>query len=288
MDIESIKIDYLGIEVTRMCNLECAHCLRGNSENKKVSDTTLENIFDRVTEIGTLFLTGGEPFLVPDRIEKILQILEEKNIKVHTISITTNGTVLSQRQIGIINSIIKKSMLDIRFSHDKFHEIEHERRNLTKKFAGNMKIFKTMGYTNENQSFVIDSDGIKNIGRAKKLTPEILSLVNNWKYPTNYEFNAAGYPNTFDIMHLIQLGGKNGRILGNILFDVNGNVVNNDMPYEVEDKAPIFRLSCAEKKLLGVILEYEKHMGEDYDDYYRQYYPNQFADIYDVSPRPKL
>ncbi len=59
---EKLKIDYLGIEVTRNCNLECAHCLRGNKENKNISGKILDNIFEGITEIGTLFLTGGSHF----------------------------------------------------------------------------------------------------------------------------------------------------------------------------------------------------------------------------------
>lgn len=277
---ESFKVDYLGIEVTRRCNLECAHCLRGDRESKDIQDSILYNIFNGVTEIGTLFLTGGEPFLVPEKLEKILSIINKKGIKTHYFSITTNATVLSQRQIDIIHEIERISTLDIRFSHDKFHEIEQERKGLTQKFNENMKTFSVLGYTNENQSFIVDTHGIRNIGRAKYLTPNILKAVNEWKYPTNYEFDIMGSPNTFDIFHLIYQTPTDLRILGNILFDVSGNLVNNDMSYETEDKSPIFRISCADKTILEAALEYERKMGDDYDEYYREHHLKQYADIY--------
>ncbi len=288
LEIKSFKVDYLGIEITRRCNLQCAHCLRGDCENKDISDATLENTFSNVTEIGTLFLSGGEPFIAPERIEYILSLLNQRNIKVHTISITTNATVLSQRQIDIIHKIEQIAKLDIRFSHDKFHEIEHARKGLTEKFTKNIETFASLGYTNENHSFAVDSDGIRNIGRAKNLTPSILDAINNWRYQTNYTFNVLGSPNTFDIMHLIYEAPGNIRILGNVLFDVNGNLVNNDMPYEKEDKAPFFRISCSNRTILDAMKEYEQHMGNDYDEYYKEYKPEQYIDIYNSSSENKL
>lgn len=292
-DIKNFKVDYLGVEVTRRCNLECAHCLRGERENKDIDDAILFNIFNGITEIGTLFLTGGEPFLVPERLERILQIIKEKSIIVHTISITTNATVLSQRQIDIIHRIENMSKLDIRFSHDKFHEIEQERKKISEKFKRNIKIFASLGYTNDNQHFSIDFDGIRNIGRAKKLNQELLDAVNQWKYPTNYKFNVLKTANTFDIMHLIYESPSSIRIIGNIIFDVNGNMVNNDMPYEKENKAPFFKISCKNKTILEAILEYEKNMNEanddmSYDDYYKIYHSEQYDNTYDSFSKPKL
>ena len=43
-----MKLEKLYLEVTRMCTLECEHCLRGDRENKYMSTKTIENILKDV------------------------------------------------------------------------------------------------------------------------------------------------------------------------------------------------------------------------------------------------
>ena len=41
-----IAVENLAIELTRKCNLKCNHCMRGNAENKEISDKILDRIFE--------------------------------------------------------------------------------------------------------------------------------------------------------------------------------------------------------------------------------------------------
>lgn len=77
-------------------------------------------------------------------IKYILLKIKSKNIKVHNFEITTNGTVLSQQQIDLINEMEKISTLNIRFSFDKFHEIEKERKGLTKNLKLICRLLKNL------------------------------------------------------------------------------------------------------------------------------------------------
>ena len=48
---EKIAIDHLLVEITRKCQLRCAHCLRGDAQNinmsPKIIDKLLESVCDR-------------------------------------------------------------------------------------------------------------------------------------------------------------------------------------------------------------------------------------------------
>ena len=70
---------YLG--VTRICTLECEHCLRGNRRNEYMSLETIDNAFKDVKEIDTLLLTGGEPLLAIKQIREILKQIKKNNVK---------------------------------------------------------------------------------------------------------------------------------------------------------------------------------------------------------------
>ena len=47
-----IAVENLAIELTRKCNLKCNHCMRGNAENKEMSNETLDRIFEEISTIG--------------------------------------------------------------------------------------------------------------------------------------------------------------------------------------------------------------------------------------------
>ena len=46
-----MDVEKLYLEVTRMCNLECEHCLRGNRENSYMSDETIMNALKNIKRI---------------------------------------------------------------------------------------------------------------------------------------------------------------------------------------------------------------------------------------------
>ena len=56
----------LMLEVTRKCNMQCAYCMRGESQNVSMDSDTVRNVFQNVSRIEQLTLTGGEPSLAPD------------------------------------------------------------------------------------------------------------------------------------------------------------------------------------------------------------------------------
>ena len=115
-------INELMLEITRRCNLECPHCLRGDAERKEMSRELLLRIFSDIDNVGTLTLTGGEPFMALDVIEDIFTVLDSKDINIQTIWICTNGRKFNSKIKKIINRFeYYADEVYVKISTDKFH-----------------------------------------------------------------------------------------------------------------------------------------------------------------------
>ena len=132
------KLSYkeLAIEVTRRCNMKCSHCMRGPAENHTISKEVIDRLFDEVSTIGTLLLTGGEPFLEPEMVDYIFDAIIKRNIPIIRISVVTNGTIRDKRIADSFNKIGKyvadnwsetlskkqiRQIVSISISNDSYH-----------------------------------------------------------------------------------------------------------------------------------------------------------------------
>ena len=88
-------IHELVIEVTRRCNIQCAHCLRGHAQAKDIDNVTIDKMLDGITSIGTITFTGGEPSLAVDRIRYIVKQIKRHRISVNSFYVVTNGVKAS-------------------------------------------------------------------------------------------------------------------------------------------------------------------------------------------------
>lgn len=61
--MEKIVFNQLTVEITRKCNMACAHCLRGDAENVDLTNMDIDGVLDQAEAIGRLIITGGEPLL---------------------------------------------------------------------------------------------------------------------------------------------------------------------------------------------------------------------------------
>lgn len=113
------KFAYLGLEVTRKCNLKCAHCLRGDAQNLSMSTAVIDKILDSSAGIKTIFFTGGEPFLEPDIIEYVVDQVIERDFECFSMTVITNGTIMNDNGIRCIKSLNKFA----EWSHKKYGDI---------------------------------------------------------------------------------------------------------------------------------------------------------------------
>ena len=59
----TMTVDQLTLEVTRRCNMNCAHCLRGDAQCLDMSKEVVDKVLQDIDYISFLFFTGGEPSL---------------------------------------------------------------------------------------------------------------------------------------------------------------------------------------------------------------------------------
>lgn len=92
-------VNTLIIEVGRLCNMNCRHCLRGNAEDKTIKIEDAKYVIDQFDEIGNITFTGGEPMLYADCICEIIDYIMEKNVSVDSFYIATNGKFFDQKLV---------------------------------------------------------------------------------------------------------------------------------------------------------------------------------------------
>lgn len=144
-------IQNLGLIVTNQCNLDCAHCLRGEKNSEVMSNEVIDGCFGHLTSVGNLAICGGEPTLALDRIEKIFDTIVQQHIVLDTFSITINGTIYSPELLRILDEVAKyiggdnlPVLLDI--SIDKYHLDEVSRLGIREEFIDNLKRYRHNKY----------------------------------------------------------------------------------------------------------------------------------------------
>jgi len=126
-----ICISNLSIEVTRQCQLECSHCLRGDAEPINIQHKFIDELFSEIEYIDNLTITGGEPFLNMRAIRYITQFIKSKKVGVNSFYIATNGLLFEKNNtfvrktltelIDLWMAVYDKEMSIIEISKDKFH-----------------------------------------------------------------------------------------------------------------------------------------------------------------------
>ena len=85
----------VAIEVTRRCNMACAHCIRGDAQNLDITAEAIDNLALNATGFGLIEFTGGEPTLNVPAILHTLTACKKHKIPVRQIRVTTNGLLHS-------------------------------------------------------------------------------------------------------------------------------------------------------------------------------------------------
>ena len=96
---------YIAFELTRKCNLKCAHCLRGEWQNLTMTKEVIDKMLEVSSGIHNIFFTGGEPFLAPDLIEHIVDRVIALDFDAKYISVITNGTILNSLGIRSVQAM---------------------------------------------------------------------------------------------------------------------------------------------------------------------------------------
>ena len=94
--MKELYIKNLCIEVTRRCNMSCAHCMRGDAEYVDIPLKHISTLLRHVKYIHHFNITGGEPSLNVRAIRHILSRVRAYGITVNDFYIVTNGSATSR------------------------------------------------------------------------------------------------------------------------------------------------------------------------------------------------
>lgn len=159
-----MNITDLSIEVTRECNMNCDHCLRGEQQVMNLSTNYISDLLDQLSYISDVTFTGGEPSLVPGIIKCFLEMAKERNIEIGSFYIATNGTNADSSFINTCLDLFAyckdKELCYLQYSNDIYHDTPYYIVENIEKLKG-LKFF-SFKYKNERLSF----NGMLDQGRA--------------------------------------------------------------------------------------------------------------------------
>ncbi|MCH5167593.1 MAG: radical SAM protein [Erysipelotrichales bacterium] len=228
-------IQDLHLEITRNCTIECEHCLRGDKCIVNMSLDILDEIFNNVKHVGSLLLTGGEPLIAIQVIERLIEILKIGKVTVREVKIITNGTVFGKRIIESLTELSKLTILIFRVSDNIFHQLELDRLKLRDKRDYNLEVMRSLninwnfadnfGREEENSNM---SKGLLKLGRAARLTQKRLDGINAIS-KQKYTFTPYIDKHPYTVV-------DGDSVIGNITIDVYGNIVTYSRPFIDEDR----------------------------------------------------
>lgn len=153
-------INIVVIELTSACNLKCRHCYSFFEENKSLSITTFSKIITEIKKMNCsmITLTGGEPFILNEKVLEYIQIARRNGIK--HINLTTNGTIDFEKVSDIINEVdyIQVSLDGDKPIHDKIRGVGNfdKTMNFISKYSNDAKCFGVMFTAHDLNASKID------------------------------------------------------------------------------------------------------------------------------------
>lgn len=153
--MKKIEITNLGMIITEKCNLKCAHCMRGTSSNKSISQEVIAKTLDQIIYTDNLAICGGEPLLALQELEKIITYVVDNHILIGNFTTVINGTIYNEEFLHLlnyINSYIKRTekkdevYATFMISHDLFHYAEILNNNLKNQYLENIHQYAESPY----------------------------------------------------------------------------------------------------------------------------------------------
>jgi len=124
-----MDVDTLVIEVTRKCNMECEHCLRGGAENLDMDMGYVKSLFQKIDYISTLTLTGGEPSLAWKVIDNVVVAAQTHEVEIGGFYIATNAKHIPDEflltLVKLYSYCTDNEMSAVEWSNDEYHEGEY-------------------------------------------------------------------------------------------------------------------------------------------------------------------
>lgn len=121
-----ISINSLVIEVTRRCNIKCRHCLRGRPQNINIKEAYLDSLFSKVEYVSCLTISGGEPSIAFNSINKIIDSAIAHRVRIDNFYIATNGKRITYPFVKAVERLYNycgdNDISCVHISNDIYHE----------------------------------------------------------------------------------------------------------------------------------------------------------------------
>lgn len=118
----------LSIKINNSCNCDCSFCVdRGGFKPNSINISKIAESAIQQKEYKTVIITGGEPFLVFDKVVELCKILREHK---NRIVLNTNGSLLTSEKVKVLNELIDELQISIH-SPNPIEEKEVFGRNIT-------------------------------------------------------------------------------------------------------------------------------------------------------------
>lgn len=226
-----INVHCLALEITNICNMECPHCLRGNSGNAFMDKKIIDTVFQQVLNFAIIF-TGGEPSLYPEAIQYATDLIISQNKFVPYFFVATNGKKYSQPMVSAlidlyayIKGVLKsENFSELALSKDKYH---------APIASMNEYRYRSLSFFSESRMYLRDEDvineglaALNGIGARSIEKPQIRINTNSFS-KHNIDVDNTVYINVFgdvslecDYSHDSKEKYKLGNVLERPLFDI--------------------------------------------------------------------
>ena len=126
-DISLEGVDVM-FEITRWCNFECSHCMRGERQKRLIKNEYINQTLEQIERIGTMSFTGGEPALAKKQMQYVLDACHHYKTEVGHFWMATNGSITTPSFFDLIVDWLHYcddgDISGLRVSIDQYHEAE--------------------------------------------------------------------------------------------------------------------------------------------------------------------
>lgn len=128
----SFKIKHLacgGLITNYFCTSRCGHCLYNCSpdrEKQYITPQTAEENLKKIRSLGcgSVHVGGGEPFLRPDALGKLLEIAEDLDVSIEYVETNSSWFKDSESAVALLGRLRQKGLHTLLISISPFHN-EH-------------------------------------------------------------------------------------------------------------------------------------------------------------------
>lgn len=232
----NLDLSYVDLifEVTRKCNMQCPHCIRGEAQNVNISKKVIDSVLSQIGSVSVFTVSGGEPLLNLRAINYILNQMNERGVFFQEFWFATNGTILTKGVEDLIRNLYycatDKDISGIRVSIDPYHE------DIINRWKWE-DLKETLNYR----------DGI-DINFEMRGAPEPRYLISDGRAKDNYYSERKPEPSLYLC--------EDGRISGALYITVYGDLISTcDASYETM-MLPEFKIGNVKDGICEILANY--------------------------------